>query len=765
MSANRKLRFQRLPGGDGLTALTSLLEGKEATFSYQADNELWPQLRNAFVQIAQTDRKLALLVTSELRERLKRMLAGSEWGLTVLSFDQTDRLRQLDHALNEYHPQSFPDASGSWQRLYNAWDLLEYHEATLGTKALGENDLEHLMAQLLLSSAQEESNQLELLANPGDFDFNTQEYWSIRGRVHQAASLYRKSYESLKGLPLLHPIFGEMYAAQEARIAIQETTARLLKEAEDIHMALSSWMRQVYKKMTLSEQRGCNSLRQGLLDLRQKIAELGNTEKPSEGGWLASFSSANRSSDNDDLVAAYRSLRKQAQDLGLSDNTLFGKAHNPIDVEAEVSRALGQMNAIKRLIKINGDDARQRLNRHTLKDEILLKDYDTINKRWSALLEEINGYQLLKEDRVDVSLDIPSQLKLVEDLLHDLTQILMEGAELADYIEWMHFDQSLDLKSKKLISFLHRFSQDKWLDVFDAWYAKQYILSQDLPTIDSKWFKSSWIALLHHLTSREDDVAVQKMIHRLDGKWKAFARTHKAFAKWLKGGKPYDSLEEELRLSARAFQVVIFTPEEVDEVERWAPDVVLEIDEAHLPRRVGPTVRWLQREDPIQNKISFFPNLHHQLLYSDHSQRIEEIKTLAQHLAAHYRPFEIWQNNHEVYLIFCSKEIKRVLWKGLEDSFQRMIINSAAQATDLVETFINNRHRKFYGLFSANAEAGYSTNDLTTLWNGLVQVGVENHYLCWTDLLHQSQILRRGGKQRHGRNQPPFRTHPVAKGS
>lgn len=764
MSANRKLRFQRLPGGDGLAALMSLFEGKDLTFSYSSDGDLWPQLRNAFVQMAHGEKKMAVVVTSELRERLKRMLTDSEWGLSILCFDQIDRLPHLDRSIKEHHRQSFPDGSGSWQRLYNAWDLLEYHEATLKTKALGENDLEHLMAQLALSRVQQESDLLDLLVNPGDFDFNTQEYWSTRGRVHQAASLYRVAFETLTGLPLLHPIFGEMYASQEARVAIQETTSRLLQEVKRIHCDLSEWAHHVYSKMTVNEQRGCNSIRQGLLDLRQKIAENGNKKINTEGGWLASFPSVSSSSDSEDLVAAYRALRKQAQELGISNKEFFCEANNPTEVDAEVSRALRHMNAIKRIIKVYGDDMRQRLNRHTIKDEELLLEYDKINNEWSALLEEINGFQLLKEDRVDVSLDIPSQLKLIEVLAQDLTRILKEGACLEDFIEWMHFDQSLDQRSKKLITYLKRFSQDKWLDIFDTWYAKQYIFCQDLPTIDSQWFKTNWSTLLHHLTSREDDVAMEKMVERLDGKWRSFVRTHKAFAKWLNGGKTYDSLDEDLRLSARAFQVVAFTPEEIDEVELWDPDVILEIGHAHLPRRIGPTVRWIQSSDAVQNTFNFFPSLHNLLLHSDHSKRIEEIKVLADHLTAYFAPFEIWQNSHEAYLVFCSKEVKRVIWKGLEDNFQRIHINGPAGSTDLVETFINNRHRKFSGLFSAKAEADYSTNDLTILWDGLTKVGVENHYLCWTDLMQKSPILSRGRHQQHGNIQPPFKTHPVVKG-
>ena len=314
MSKYGKLRFQNLPGQGEVIALENLINGENSKLNCSEHTDLTSLICNAFVNAIENRYQLNL----QLRDRQKRQFLkkASIIGLEDLilpdiqEVDFSKLKAQLELIVSSEHTAS--DRTPGWQQFFRRIEQLSYSDFVATHGALGEKPLFAIIEALIELKSNHPGDLTFHQSIEADYEFSANEYWHLRGRVHQGSQIYNVEFDQLGELPNLHPVFFDMYRPEEAKAAITATANRMLLQLHDINQSYQQWILD-YKSAYLKQASAAHhQLRDEVFALQMDIAEFLKRSKQvkSKSTWFGLSPQQNALDEEKAvLINAYKDLR------------------------------------------------------------------------------------------------------------------------------------------------------------------------------------------------------------------------------------------------------------------------------------------------------------------------------------------------------------------------------------------------------------------------------------------------------------------------
>ena len=745
MSRNRKLQFFSLAGKKEAQALHSIQANEFSQVNIKDDYHLAAHLKNAIWMALNQGKKLAICLTPYRHQGVMSLLENEGLGTCLFSFSQRRDRAKLSSFLDENPVHDESNWVGLWNQLYHQGELSAYRNQALQKNALGEKNIRHIISQYI-GSVHLNTSSLDQTVDLDQYDFISEEYWFLRGRIHAGAQIWDDSLTQSKHLSLLHPVFFDMYKAEEAYIVIYEMTRKYKSINEELISKLLHWKQEYRTWMTEHHANLTAQIRSEILRIRQNALEEIRREPVSVKNWMP-FQKGKETDSTQDVVDAFHSVRQQLIDLDIHDDAGLPDTQDIKLAIESMERLLGKFGVIKKALKKKGDIHLQRLNKHTILDATFKRKYERIWSPIQEMLEEINGFQLFKDHIHHHALE----LNLLENNLMDLASkwegIESELTSLIPYIKWNQFKHNLELKSQNLLEALTMQESSSWIEVFEAWYIRHYLECQDLgfmgtQPLEQEW-KPLWVNLKEKLKSDLHRIALVDIQSGIS----SFMQSSKHFANWIKNGREYSHLPQDQDLLSDRMTITFFDESDKEQIVMWRPDWVLtDLEISPNAWKVAESVPHIQQVTQQQGiPVRYTPQVHSNILLSEHHLRMNQVKEVACFLENTLDGFQVWQNNKTVVISALDKEANKLIRDGLEKHLTFSGDQTSMTHEEWMETLLNNHDREFIFLYPTVLQSELdrlSPIGSAELVQFLQHIGVQTFEVSWELLMANAKIVR-----------------------
>jgi hypothetical protein len=749
MSQLRNLRYIFLPSKPEAEILQKAVKFPNSITLIHTDSSIDRLATNLVANTVQRNKQLELHLNPENASSVyltMQKLGLGDLIITKQEFDNKHSLLQKINRLLAADNQSV-DTSGSWHRMYGQLDQLAYGDFVMSSSVMGEKSLHSVIAEFIENTSKTSKSNLNHQLRADHFKFDAQEYWHIKGRVHQAALYYNERFDLDLKMHDLHPVFFEMYSIDEAEQVIQDTTTRLERMSQDLLSELYVWYDN-YSDFTLDTQSkkalSCRNQIEGILSEITDIEHSFKTDKPPKG-WFSfgSDSSETYRTQQVEIVEAYHNLLERIERHGLSELFELPSTEDVTLIRDNLSSLLKNYHNVRRHLKKQIDRHLSRLNGHNIESDSHQQKYQRFQKKLQDFLTEINGLQLLKQHVEDNTLDVSSQMQWLKTLCSDLTLLKNEVKDFRSYMEWRQFESLLKPEDKEVIQELKQYDITKWVPIFDHWYLKHYIDSQDLIPIQ---FEQQFLKTINDfgvIAKSELKNLINLSHQEIAGSLKRAIKSNKRIKVWLDGNiEISQQAENEYRaIIENCFPVVLVQESHrsnscikitnIDNIEK------VEVNESPSATDINMNVSVHLPEPP--------PSITRDILHSIHSDRIQEVRSLAKYILSNFPQFEIWQNQKWVYFSFMQRPMNQLILPLLPQNLYTTHVSKEMGEDELIETLLNNHNRIFASLFSQ--DLNWSSDHWSGQWHNLRSIsllkkaGMEFHYISWSSIFNSAEIV------------------------
>ena len=694
MSKYGKLRFQNLPGQGEAIALYNLINGKNSRLNCSEDTDITSMICNALVNAVANGQQLNLQLKGKQRSLFTNKLSGL--GLENLILPEMGdvdfgRLKvQLEHITSSDHSAS--DRSPGWKQLFRRLEQLSYGDFVATHGALGEKPLFAIIESLIQLKTENTSGLAIHQFAGAEFEFSANEYWHLRGRVHQGSQIYDVEFEGLHELPNLHPVFFDMYRPEEAKSAITETANRLLAQLHVINQAFDQWILD-YKHAYLKQASlAHHQLRDEVFALQMDITDFLNRSKriKSKSSWF-NFGPEQNALDEEKvvLINAYENIRQRVNSI---DQTFPGsdeKMTDLVSIGSWLEAFLRNSHSLRKTIKKDADCHLSKLNGHNIGLPNFQEQYILIQKRIRSLLNDVNGLQLFSQHIEDNTLEVRQQMDWLASLESRLNNLRSESEKIVSYLEWRQFTILMTTNDLKIINALKSSPTSEWSTLFELWYLQNFIETQDLTPINGNTQITQAMQLAELLMKDEWTNTLGIAMTETKLRLKKALKENKILKAWYNSSQ---IITKDIQKSIHTILQEIFPITMGRNTDSKSMALIISNDQdASLPNNCQIQISHTDEAATY----SSIPFIKHQILHSSHSERIHGIKALSAYLLSLPGHFEIWQNSKEVILSFLDNHMNDFIFPLVGSHMQRDHISDVRQVDHVTETLINNHHRRF----------------------------------------------------------------------
>lgn len=703
MSQHNNLRFQNLPSAKEAQALKELTLTGQSELKINRPNIPVSLLNNIAANAWSKEQFLDIDLPQTAKEDWITYLKRLELDHLVLTTEDLadkEELRRKCRAILDAD-NSPTDTRGSWRRFYKIIEQMSYGDFVLSQIAMGEKPLHAVMERYLSLKCKIDNSRLNDRVSRAEFDFDTKEYWHIRGRVRDATDRYQNTFDDLDHLDDLHPVFVEMYRPAEATQLLNDLMSTSLSAFKEIASELNVWMTE-YRLAYLSELSEFGLLvRDHAFSISTEAEDLirnRDTADRTNWSWLRSAGDRTNQLGEEQVLSAYSSLRQMISERDLDKIFELPQASDVSAISVVLADLLKNFHFARKKIKRFVDDHMVRVNGHNIVIPEYQRRYNRLQDKLDKLLKDINGKQIFRSYWEDNTLEIVSKKQWLETTCTKLKDTLDQANHLLSYLEWQQFLSLIEEKDKKIINALKFFPLDQWMERFDLWYYENFIEAQDLIPIDYNERLNDLTRFVSALFSSNWQNVIEKISLTAGDKMKAFLKSKRTFKDWLmKDGTPrMEDHDEMVRSLAWLFPINMTGSFPASDNDRCRITAAKE----------GMTVRGIniksESEDP---EASYYaPAIKPELIRSSHSERIHEIKKIARFFLSWRGPFEVWQNKRHVYFCFAEHGAQELIHNWIHEGLRRTVISKKGDLDLLVESMLNNQGRRFYSVFTQRSE-------------------------------------------------------------
>lgn len=743
MSQQGKLRLQNLPGFEEAQALQNLVGGHKGRLNLSPQAPLSAFLLNAISTAVHHGKSLGLCLEDrdgqQLFDLLKRF--GLEYiiwnGKKQSKSDVLNLLSKLESA-----PLPTPRTTGAWNRFYKGLERLSYSDFVVSHVALGEKPLYALMETYVgLHGRVGDSTVMDTI-NRAELEFSANEYWHVRGRIHQAQEMYYSQLDQTPQLEELHPVFFEMYRPEEAEGLVfnllQDLDAQLFSISTDI----KKWVSRYRKHMLLDLSMVLHMVRQQAFSLSSELKDLPGEGQKSDNkwGWLKRTASANQKLAEEQFLEAYKGLRRTLEAKNILHVFNLPTTDNLQVIQSALEELVTNFHKVRRKVKKHVDIHTARLNHHNIHYSDWRTSYQSLKNRLDALIREVNGKQIFKRHWEDNTLDIRSQMLWIDGQLDMVRKSLSASQDLGIFLKWKQFTSLLDPIDLRIIEVLSTVPKEEWIPLFDLWYYENFIEAQDLIPLDEMNKLGEFEKMSKALLKSQWTCTIADLAQHIQSQTTQFLKNNRKFRQWLDGKDLLSATEQDSMLEA---------------FRDCFPIKLLNLDES------GSDVNtdWIIKEGALGDDIAGIeinrddtasivlnpPIFKANMIRSDHTDRIQHIKWAVNFLLQWNEGLELWQDQKVVYLAFGQKGTLDLLYNWVSKDLRRLTISREQNADLLIESLLNHKGRTFYSLFcqSQSWQTGNWMRQLEKLriMSFTSKMGFEPLFISWQSVFENAEFI------------------------
>lgn len=437
---------------------------------------------------AMSQGKRTLVVSNRLKTLLKIQGELAKWQLEKYAFIIKDMESDLPILLNicrsigqnlelrdkkNFNSKAFELATSQLKQQYN-----KLHQAyvTLQKDMGVANDWHTLVGKWLAANSIESREVLNVQLDAKTFDFNKEEYKSLRLDVQSAAVLFTKINTLDHELSNLHPTIFVEKEKEESAAYLQEKINHFIQRLDTLHREHLFVLERFRQQQRAMYQVRYDNLT-ALVDKIASQTEAGNklygSDFQTTGVWsniIGVFSPKQReiSKLQTELKANYNALIK----IHLAENSFrFDFPSLTPSKPAKMAKIVKDFS--NRLISWNNNVDMQVEKEVTLLDAISPNADDsikTLDTAFDTLVEHLNEARIYSEPIERKITTITENRKLAQHLREKLERTLKHFDDFDQFYDWQHFWLNCEPKSHKVIEGLIRSKALNWVAALDSWY-------------------------------------------------------------------------------------------------------------------------------------------------------------------------------------------------------------------------------------------------------------------------------------------------------
>ena len=320
-----------------------------------------------------------------------------------------------------------------------------------------------------------------------------------------------------------------------------------------------------------------------------------------------------------------------------------------------------------------------------------------------------------------------------------LTKLKSESEKIVAYLEWRQFTSLMSSNDLKVINGLKSYPTIQWSALFEQWYLQNFIETQDLTPVNGNVHIMQAIQLADILMKEEWTSVVGTARNETSLRLKNAIKDNKLLKAWMNSSQ---ILTDEIQKSIHNILQGIL-PISMGTVED-AKEAIWVISNRDEKPSIKDGLLEIHHSDTAPTYVSI-PFFKPQILHSIHSERIHGVKAISTYLLSLPGQFEIWQNSKEVILSFLDMHMNDFLFPLMGKGLQRDAISDVTQADNLIETLINNHHRRF-SLFIGQSdkwtpESWSQQMAKLRLTKVCKKAGFDVSYISWSSIFENAELM------------------------